>query len=52
MPVTVFGTTYASHATAVTGVKKKKGWGDKKANAYVATVERAQQGKGKSTAKK
>ena len=47
MPVQVFGKTYASHDTAVKAVKKKKGWSDSRANAYVATVERAQRGKKK-----
>jgi len=44
MPVTIFGKTYASHATAVTALKKRKGWSDSRANAYVATVERKQRG--------
>ena len=47
MPVKVFGQTYASHATAVKALKKKKGWSDSRANAYVATVERKQSGKQK-----
>lgn len=45
MPVTVFGQTYKSHGTAVKAIKKKKGWSDSRANAYVATVERKQSGK-------
>jgi len=45
MPVTVFGQTYKSHGTAVKAIKKKKGWSDSRANAYVATVERKQRGK-------
>jgi len=28
-------------------IKKKKGWSDSRANAYVATVERKQRGKNK-----
>lgn len=44
MPVTEFGTTYKSHAGAVNAIKKKKGWSDSRANAYVATVERKQRG--------
>lgn len=44
MPVEVFGKTYKSHGTAVRAVKKKKGWSDSRANAYVATVERKQRG--------
>ena len=47
MPVSVFGKTYASHATAVNAVKKKKRWSDSRANAYVSTVERKQSGKKK-----
>ena len=47
MPVTIFGTTYSSHSTAVKAVKKKKGWSDSRANAYVATVERNMKGKKK-----
>ena len=45
MPVKIFGQVYASHASAVTALKKKKGWSDSRANAYVATVERKQSGK-------
>jgi hypothetical protein len=40
MPVTVFGQTYKSHDTAVKAIKKKKGWSDSRANAYVAVVKK------------
>ena len=43
----IFGQVYASHASAVTALKKKKGWSDSRANAYVAESERRQHGKGK-----
>jgi len=45
MPVKVFGQTYASHNTAVNALIKKKKWSKSRANAYVATVERKQNGK-------
>lgn len=47
MPIKMGKKTYKSFGGAVKAVQRKKGWGKKRASAYVATVDRAQHGKKK-----
>lgn len=49
MPVHVFGNVYLNHDAAAAAAKRR---GIRKPDAYVATVERAEEGKGKKPKKK
>ena len=51
MPIKVKGKKYKTFTGAKNAVKKSKGLSDKKAAAYVATVDRAQNKKGKTKSK-
>lgn len=44
MPILLDGRCYAKVKTAARALARRKGWGRKRAQAYVATVERRQRG--------